>query len=85
MCNNSDAGSYCLEAECKIDADCYSNLCQGDSCVAEKGLETGIIILIVLAILIPCCIAIICITCCILGVGLCKKKGEHAQTANSEK
>ena len=88
-CSNEGWGEWCNGHACGsegTDWGCQSDKCEDGKCVAwdgedAAGLALGIIILIIVCVVIPCCAIGGCIICCVMGVGFCAKKGAEAAAA----
>ena len=88
MCDNNTDFSWCDGKSCTQAIECYGNICNNGECdtfelsgADAAGMATGIIILIIICVVLPCCAVIGCIVCCVMGVGFCAKKGAEAAAA----
>ena len=86
-CSNEGWGEWCIGRECGTDSwGCQEDNCKDGFCAPREelsagdaaGMATGIIILIIVCVVLPCCAIIGCIVCCVMGVGFCAKKGAEA-------
>ena len=90
MCDNNTEFNWCDGKTCTQAVECYGSVCNNGECDsidlgdlegAAAGMATGIIILIIVCVVLPCCAIVGCIVCCVMGVGFCAKKGAEAAAA----
>ena len=86
MCDDNVQGNWCDGHDCTSSWDCHGSMCTNWECDTwdgedAAGLAAGIIVLIIVCVVLPCCAIVGCIVCCVMGVGFCAKKGAEAAAA----